>query len=41
VAPSFLAWVSLGGINVAELGGSALALMAGWMRQPAGCMGIL
>jgi predicted nucleic acid-binding protein len=25
--------VSLGGLNVAELSGSALALMAGWMRQ--------
>ena len=25
--------MSLGGLNVAELGGSALALMAGWMRQ--------
>jgi predicted nucleic acid-binding protein len=26
-------WVSLGGLNVAELSGSALELMAGWMRQ--------
>jgi hypothetical protein len=25
--------VSLGGPNIAELSGSALALMAGWMRQ--------
>ena len=33
IAPRFLAWVSLGGLNVAELSGSALALMAGWMRQ--------
>jgi predicted nucleic acid-binding protein len=33
IAPRFLAWVSLGGLNVAELRGSALALMVGWMRQ--------
>jgi len=33
VAPRFLSWVSLGGLNVAELSGSALELMAGWMRQ--------
>lgn len=33
VAPRFLSWVSLGGLNVAELGGSSLELMAGWMRQ--------
>jgi predicted nucleic acid-binding protein len=33
IAPRFLSWVSLGGLNVAELSGSALALMAGWMRQ--------
>ena len=26
-------WVSLGGLNVAELSGSALELMADWMRQ--------
>ena len=25
--------MSLGGLNVAELSGSALELMAGWMRQ--------
>jgi predicted nucleic acid-binding protein len=33
VAPRFLSWVSLGGLNVAELSGSALKLMAGWMRK--------
>ncbi len=33
VAPRFLAWVSLGGLNLAELGGSALEWMATWMRQ--------
>lgn len=33
VAPRFLEWVSLGGLNVVELSGSALALMTGWMRQ--------
>jgi uncharacterized protein len=33
VAPRFLSWVSLGGLNVAELSGSDLELMAGWMRQ--------
>jgi len=33
VAPRFLEWVSLGGLNVVELSGSALALMAGWMLQ--------
>jgi predicted nucleic acid-binding protein len=33
VAPRFLSWVSLGGLNVAELSGSALELMAGWLRQ--------
>ena len=33
VAPRFLSWVSLGGLNVAELSGSALELIAGWMRQ--------
>jgi len=34
VAPRLLAWVSLGGLNVAELGESALALMAGWRLIP-------
>ena len=33
VAPRFLSWVSLGGLSLAELGGSALELMATWMRQ--------
>jgi len=33
VAPRFLSWVSLGGLNLAELGGSALELLANWMRQ--------
>jgi predicted nucleic acid-binding protein len=33
VSPRFLSWVSLGGLNVAELSGSSLELMAGWMRQ--------
>ncbi|MFM9101247.1 MAG: type II toxin-antitoxin system VapC family toxin [Cyanobium sp.] len=33
VAPRFLAWVSLGGLRVAELRGSALELMARWMGQ--------
>lgn len=33
VAPRFLDWVSLGGLNVVELGGSALDLMARWMLQ--------
>lgn len=33
VAPRFLSWVSLGGLNVADLSGSALELMAGWLRQ--------
>ena len=33
VAPRFLEWVSLGGLRVAELRGSALELMARWMGQ--------
>jgi predicted nucleic acid-binding protein len=33
VAPRFLGWVSLGGLRVVELSGSALELMASWMRQ--------
>ena len=33
VSPRFLEWVSLGGLSVAELSGSALELMASWMRQ--------
>ena len=33
VALRFLSCVSLGGLNVAELSGSDLELMAGWMRQ--------
>jgi len=33
VAPRFLSWVSLGGLGVVELSGSALELMASWMRQ--------
>ena len=33
VAPRFLGLVSLGGLSVAELSGSALELMASWMRQ--------
>ena len=33
VALRFLSCVSLGGLNVAELSGSALELMASWMQQ--------
>ncbi|MEB3324341.1 MAG: PIN domain-containing protein [Cyanobacteriota bacterium] len=33
LAPRFLGWVSIGGLRVAELSGSALELMARWMRQ--------
>ncbi|MCP9773775.1 PIN domain-containing protein [Synechococcus sp. Tobar12-5m-g] len=33
VAPRFLGCVSLGGLSFAFLGGSALELMASWMRQ--------
>ena len=33
MAPRFLEWVSLGGLSIAELSGSALELMASWMRQ--------
>ncbi len=33
LAPRVLEWVSLGGLSVPELGGSALELMASWMRQ--------
>lgn len=33
LAPRFLSWVSLGGLNLAELDGSALEWMATWMRQ--------
>lgn len=33
LAPRFLSWVSLGGLNLAELDGSALESMATWMRQ--------
>ena len=33
VSPRFLEWVSLGGLSVAELSGSALELMASCMRQ--------
>jgi hypothetical protein len=33
MAPRVLEWVSLGGMSVPELRGSALELMASWMRQ--------
>ena len=33
VAPRFLSWVALGGLSVADLTGSALEVMASWMRQ--------
>ena len=33
LAPRFLSWVSLGGLHLAELDGSALESMASWMRQ--------
>ena len=33
MAPRVLEWVSLGGLSIAELSGSALDLMASWMRQ--------
>ena len=33
MAPRVLEWVSLGGVSIAELSGSALELMASWMRQ--------
>ena len=33
LAPRFLSWVSLGGLNLAELDGSALEWLATWMRQ--------
>ena len=33
MAPRFLEWVSLGGLSIAELSGSALELMASWIRQ--------
>ena len=33
MAPRFLEWVSLGGLSSPELSGSALELMASWMRQ--------
>ena len=33
LAPRFLSWVSLGGLHLAELDGSALEWMATWMRE--------
>lgn len=33
MAPRVLEWVSLGGMSIPELRGSALELMASWMRQ--------
>lgn len=33
VSPRFLEWVSLGALSIVELSGSALELMASWMRQ--------
>jgi len=33
MAPRVLEWVSLGGLSIPELSGSALGLMASWMRQ--------
>jgi predicted nucleic acid-binding protein len=33
LVPQFLSWVSLGGLHLAELDGSALESMASWMRQ--------
>lgn len=33
MAPRVLEWVSLGGLSIAELSGSAMELMASWMRQ--------